>query len=376
MRACTAAFLLGALLLSVAVAPSAAADSSLIAYWRGEWPKTDFAKAAVPLEEIKAGGPPRDGIPPIDRPRFEPVEQASTWLGPDEPLVALGNGAEARGYPLAILIWHEIVNDTVAGVPVAVVFCPLCNSALAFDRRAGGRVLDFGTTGKLRHSDLVMWDRQTESWWQQMTGQAIVGTLTGTRLKALPAPVITLRTFRQEFPEGRVLSRDTGFSRPYGHNPYAGYDTAGSPFLFAGQPDRRLRPMERVVGVEIAGRFRAYPFPALAQKRVVNDRLGAEELVIFFDTTTRSVLDEADVSRGRQVGSATVFRPLARGRRLAFVARDGGFYDRETGSRWNALGRALSGAMAGEQLPPLPFDTPFAFAWLAFHPESDIWTEP
>jgi hypothetical protein len=125
---------------------------------------TDFSRHTVPLQEVDSGGPPRDGIPPIDHPKFETVTQGDGWLKPQEPVIALSLGGETRVYPLQILIWHEIVNDVVGGVPVLVSFCPLCNTAIAFDRRLDGRVLDFGTTGNLRRSDLAMWDRQTESW--------------------------------------------------------------------------------------------------------------------------------------------------------------------------------------------------------------------
>jgi hypothetical protein len=153
--------------------------------------KTDFSKHSVPLSEIIPGGPPRDGIPPIDWPVFETVAQADAWLKPQEPLIHFAVGNDVRAYPLQILIWHEIVNDEVGGIPVMVTFCPLCNTAIAFDRRVAGRVLDFGTTGNLRHFDLIMWDRQTESWWQQMTGEAIVGELTGMRLTLLPATIVS-----------------------------------------------------------------------------------------------------------------------------------------------------------------------------------------
>jgi Protein of unknown function (DUF3179) len=149
--------------------------------------KTDFSKHCVHYSEIFSGGPPKDGIPAIDAPRFVSVSSADTWLKPKEPVIFLQVGNDARAYPIQILIWHEIVNDTVGGVPVAVTFCPLCNTAIAFERTINGRVLDFGTTGRLRFSNLLMYDRQTESWWQQAIGQAIIGQLTGTQLVARPA---------------------------------------------------------------------------------------------------------------------------------------------------------------------------------------------
>src|SRR5919197_4096401 len=185
--------------------------------------KTDFGRHTVPLREFMSGGPGKDGIPALERPRFLRVGEA-TYLRPQEPVIALTLAGQARAYPLQILVWHEIVNDTVAGVPVAVTFCPLCNTAIAFDRRVGGRTLSFGTTGNLRNSDLVMYDRQTESWWQQFGGEAIVGRYTGTQLRQLPAQIVSWGSFRKAHPNGLVLTRHTGFSRPYGNSPYLGYD--------------------------------------------------------------------------------------------------------------------------------------------------------
>ena len=193
-----------------------------------EW-RTDFSRRTVALAEIVSGGPPKDGIPAIDRPQFESVAGAAVWLHDREPVVVVEIGEFARAYPLQILIWHEIVNDEVGGTPVAVTFCPLCNTALAFDRRLDGHVLDFGATGRLRHSDLVMYDRQTESWWQQATGEGIVGAYAGKRLRWLPAPLTSWRDFRDAYPAGRVLSRNTGHNRPYGRNPYERYDTRAGP---------------------------------------------------------------------------------------------------------------------------------------------------
>ena len=162
------------------------------ASWRTEWPHTDFSRHTVPLEEIKSGGPPKDGIPSIDAPRFERLNEgaASGWasrIGNTEPVISLVIRDDARAYPLSILMWHEIVNDVVGGTPVTVTYCPLCNSSLVFERMVENRVLDFGTTGKLRNSDLVMYDRQTESWWQQFGGDAIVGVMSGKHLRLVPS---------------------------------------------------------------------------------------------------------------------------------------------------------------------------------------------
>ncbi len=205
---------------------------------------TDFSRRNVSLAEFQSGGPPRDGIPAIDRPKFVDVEAADVWMADREPVILVEHGGETRVYPIQILIWHEIVNDEIGGTPVAATFCPLCNTAIVFDRRVAGETLDFGTTGKLRNSDLVMYDRQTQSWWQQFGGKALVGRHAGERLEQLPARIVGWGEARRTFPAARVLSRDTGHSRDYGQNPYEGYDDVDTPpfFAAANDDDGRLPP--------------------------------------------------------------------------------------------------------------------------------------
>ena len=173
---------------------------------RSEW-ATDFSRRTVEWDEILSGGPPKDGIPAIDAPAVESVDEAATWLTDRDPVILFEHNGEARAYPLAILIWHEIVNDEVGGLPVSVTFCPLCNASIAFDRNFDGQVLDFGTTGLLRNSDLVMYDRQTETWWQQFIGQGIAGEYAGEQLAFLPSQVISFGDYKARHPEGDVLAR-------------------------------------------------------------------------------------------------------------------------------------------------------------------------
>jgi hypothetical protein len=336
--------------------------------------KTNFQKHTVPLREIREGGPPRDGIPSVDRPQFDTVAEARRWLGDQEPVVLVERTGDARAYPVQILVWHEIVNDVVGGEPLAVTFCPLCNAAIAFRRRVGGLVLDFGTTGKLRYSDLVMYDRQTESWWQQMTGEAIVGQLAGTRLEAVPAQGISWAEFARAHPAGRVLNRNTGHRRPYGRNPYVGYDNVGSlPFLYDGPPtDRRLRPMERVVALSLGGEAVAYPLEVLRRVRVLNDQAGALPVVVWWAPGTASALDREDIALSRDVGSAGVFDRRVEGRVLTFAFRNGRFEDRETGTTWDLLGRATKGRLEGKRLQPVVHGTYFWFAWAAFQPHTRV----
>jgi hypothetical protein len=271
-----------------------------------EW-TTDFARHTVPLDQFLAGGPGKDGIPAIDDPRFLPVPEVR-FLGRKEPVIELVLRRQARAYPLQILIWHEIVNDEVAGTPVAVTFCPLCNTSLVFDRRVDGRTLDFGTTGNLRKSDLVMYDRETESWWQQFGGAGIVGHYAGTRLDMIPSRIVAWEQFRREHVRGLVLSRDTGHTRPYGQNPYEGYDEVQSgPIFPTGEDDGdRLPAKERVVFLERGGDAVAVPFSTLAERRVIRVQVGGHRLVVRWRPGVASALDQASISQGRDVGSAEV----------------------------------------------------------------------
>jgi hypothetical protein len=335
---------------------------------------TDFSLHTVPYDEILSGGPARDGIPPIDAPKFTTSEGASKWLGALEPVIAFEINGEARAYPLQILTWHEIVNDVVGGVPVSATFCPLCNAAIVFDRRLDGVVHDFGTTGKLRRSDLIMWDRQTETWWQQFTGEGIVGELAGKRLTMLSASIISFSDFRAANPDGLVLSRDTGFSKPYGTNPYAGYDRADqNPFLFDGDLDGRLLPKERVATISIGEVDAAFPFTTLEDERVVNYSINSQDLVVFFKSGTLSALDQRSIKDSRDVGATGVFEAQVDGQRLTFQADGDRFVDNETGSVWNILGQAVEGSLTGSRLTPIVHANHFWFAWGVFKPDTLIY---
>jgi hypothetical protein len=335
---------------------------------------TDWTRRSVELDEIISGGPPRDGIPSIDDPRFVTPAEAGGWLAGKEPVIALEVGSDARAYPLQILTWHEIVNDTVGDVPVAVTFCPLCNSAVALDRRLDGQVLEFGTSGLLRNSDLVMYDRSTESLWQQFTGEAIVGELTGAQLAFLAASIVSFAEFEAAHPDGRVLSRDTGFNRRYGENPYVGYDSIDqTPFLFRDPVDGRLPAMERVVSVELSDVAVAYPYNVLQEEHVVNDRRGNQDLVVFHVPGTASALGAAVIAVGEDVGATGVFDPTLDGQKLTFRWEGDQIVDEETGSRWNVLGQSVDGALAGRELAPIVHGNPFWFSWAAFKPDTVIY---
>ena len=331
---------------------------------------TDFSLHTVEFSEIRTVIP-RDNIPAIDAPKFVSVDAAAGWLEDVEPVVALDIAGDARAYPLQILTWHEIVNDEVGGVPVAVTFCPLCNSAIAFDRRFDGAVLDFGVSGNLRNSDLIMYDRQTHSWWQQFTGEGIVGRYAGGQLEHLPSLLVSFADFRAAYPDGRALSRDTGFARQYGRNPYVGYDTTkGNPFLFGGALDDRLTPVERVIAVSVNGVDAAFPLGILQEEKVINYTVGGRDIVALFKFGAASALDAASIAGSRDVGSAAVFDANLNGRKLTFGVEGNRIVDAETGSVWSILGSALEGELTGESLTPLVHGNHFWFAWAAFKPNT------
>jgi hypothetical protein len=332
----------------------------------------------VDTGEIVSGGPPPDGIPPIDDPRFLSAREVD-FLDPREPVIVLEIGDDARAYPARILIWHEIVNDVVGGIPVAVTYCPLCNTGVVFERPTiDGELLDFGTSGKLYLSNLVMYDRQTESLWPQALGQAVVGPLTGTRLDLLPTQIVSWVDFRTTHPGGRVLSQQTGFERPYGENPYVGYDEADSDaFLFTGDVDDRLPTKARVVGVRIGARAVAYPYAELVRASiggwsVLRDRVGDEDLVVFWKAGTLSAVDAGAIEDSREVGATGVFRPRADGRALEFRATPDGIVDDQTGSTWDIFGRAVSGPLVGGELERVVSIESFWFDWAAFFPGTEV----
>ncbi len=286
-----------------------------------EWQNTDFSQVSVDLSEVISGGPPRDGIPAILDPTFLPAAD-ETRLDDREPVMTYDpEGGPARAYPIRYLMWHEIVNDVVAGAPIAVTFCPLCNTGMVFDARLDGRTLTFGVSGLLRHSDMIMYDHQTESWWQQALGEGIVGEMNGQTLRQLPAWMESWAAFRAAHPDGLVMD-EPDWRRAYGTNPYLNYDTT-RPFLYSGEdPPHGIPPLERVVRVGDA----AWPLTRLRRE----GRISEVGVTITWVEGQASALDSEVIGEGREVGNVRV--------------RD-------------AQGRDV------------PHDIPFAFAFHAFHPD-------
>lgn len=300
--------------------------------WKREWPQTDFSRHSVKWEDIAEGGPTKDGIPSLDHPRFARLgDFYPLKLGENEPVISFVRNNDARAYPLRIVMRHEIVNDFVGGLPVAVTYCPLCNLAIVFDRTVDGETLDFGTTGKLRNSDLVMYDRESESWWQQFTGEAIVGRFTGKALQVLPSRLESLASFRKRYPGGRILLPSARDPSVY-DNPYVRYDSRSRPFPFySGHMPEGIEPMARVVAVG----DKAWDLSLLAKKGRIEDG----DLVLSWSAEQNSALDTRDISEGRDVGNVVVQR------------REGG------------------------SLADVPYVVTFAFAFAAFHPNVRIRTQ-
>lgn len=332
-----------------------------------------FPEPLIDPDDVESGGPPPDGIPPIDDPTFERAGEVG-WLQADDPVLSLTVGGETRAYPLQVMTWHEIVNDTVGGVPVAVTYCPLCSSGVAFEREAAGRVLSFGTSGLLYADNLVMYDRQTESLWPQLTGQASIGVLTGEQLEAIPMGTVAWGDFRRAYPSALVLSRDTGFDRPYGENPYVGYDDPDGDLLFElpADPDSRLPVKERVVGVSDGSHSVAVVRRSLVSASPAELQVGDRELVLWHKPGQASALDADTVAGGADIGSVGVFVPVVDGQRLHFEPAADGFWDTETGTRWNILGQATAGPLKGSQLRPYRHLDTFWFAWVTFHPDTEL----
>lgn len=367
--------LLPALIVMSCVSGLVAAQ--FVQFPQGEFPLTNYQKSSVPIEEIFTGGPMRDGIPAIDSPRFVSTDSASEWLGEKEPVIALQLDGVARAYPLQILMYHEIVNDELAGKPVSVTFCPLCNASIVFERdiRVDGDsiVLDFGTTGRLRKSDLVMYDRQSETWWQQFTGKGIIGDYTDVSLVRLPSQIISFEEFRKAFPQSQVLSRETGYQRPYGNNPYRGYDSIdNNPFLFRGDIDPRLPAMERVLSILNDTETQLVPLSELKKQPVANLFSGESKVVVIASTTATSALDTENIAQSRQVPAAAAFHASVDELELDFKFKDGIVQDVQTASHWNAFGLSTKGKLAGTQLEQVDDGVHFAFAWLAFDPKAIV----
>ena len=345
-----------------------------------EW-KTDSSKQIIPLNELTALLK-RNAIKPLNSPRYLDNEVVKDSLFNRQPVLAVEINGESRAYPLNILSSHEIVNDSIGNLLFSVAYCPLCNTAVVFNRKLNHNnkeyTLKFGTSGMLRYSNLVMWDEETESWWQHINGEALVGELAGAKLEIIPSKIIALSNYFKYYPNGKTLFPviDTTYKTNYEINNYLRYDSIGkNPRLFFTEIDNRLPAMEYVVAIEKDNSEKIYPLNLLKEQKVINDILDGDNIVLFYDSAMISNLDTREIKNGRQMGSATVFSANLDNQILTFVANENenGFIDNETGSQWNFIGRCISGKLENKQLKPITYSFDFAFAWFAFNPVCKVY---
>lgn len=341
---------------------------------------TDLSKKSIDLSEVTVVVG-KGVFPVLKNPKFIDKEKAQTVFFSKEPALVVYLQGEARAYPFNMLTVHEIANDQIGNTPLLVTYCPLCNSGMVFNRsvKVGDEtvVLDFQVSGMLRNSDMIMYDEQTESWWQQLTGESIAGNFTGFSLEIVPSMVLSVEDFFNRFPNGKILSQNTGIRSRYGYNPYVGYDnTDGVPYTGFINPqklDNRLPYMERVVNLSVNGKHKVYTFSSLAVRKAYNDEFEGQNVVVFFKKGTVSVLNQAKISESKDVGTAVIFKPEVDGKTLTFREKNGYFYDKETKSKWEISGRCLEGEYQGQQLQLVPHGQHLAFAWLSFYPDSEIY---
>jgi hypothetical protein len=281
---------------------------------------------------------------------------------------------------------HEISNDVLNDVPILVTYCPLCNSGIVYLRKIkyNGKenLMEFEPSGMLRNSDMVMLDRNTETLWQQLMGVAIVGELDKKELDILPSLIISVEEFFNRYPQGEILSKKTGFSENenhYGTNPYKNYDDENAKpyerFFNSDKIDKRLPPMERIVDIEDNGEYKIYTFKDIEKAGAINDSFKTKDVVLFHQSGTISVLDQSDISASKDIGTISVFNRKLDGKKLSFEKSNGVFKDLQTKSSWDITGICYEGKLKGKQLKIEPHSNHFAFAWLAFYPDSEIFKE-
>ena len=315
--------------------------------------ETDGVKHLIPLDRIKGGGPPKDGIPSIDNPVFADV-QSSQFMSNSDTVIGLEINGEAKAYPIFILVWHEIVNDQVGDTPVSVTYCPLCYTNQVFERIIDGQEVEFGTSGKLYNSNLLMYDRLTESYWSQALGMAVKGELSGYRLNLVPFDVITWGDWKKLHPDTLVLTTDTGYIRSYATDPYGNYYTEPRIMFPVEHSDDRLFPKEIIIGFNEDGIYKAYKQNDIESNVIINDLIGETPvmLVSLFSENSRA------------------FERIVNDVQLDFVFNDGKILDAQTNSEWNYDGLSISGKYQGEKLHRMPIEPGFWFEWVAFHPET------
>jgi hypothetical protein len=322
--------------------------------------RAEEKQVVVPLDQIVSGGPPPDGIPSIDSPLFISTDEGNKFLADSDKVVGININGDIRAYPLQILVWHEIVNDKIGGVPVAITYCPLCFTNQVFSRTVNNTILEFGTSGKLYNSNLVMYDRSTKSLWSQALGQGIAGKYAGINLQKLPFDLAYWKDWKQLYPQSKVLSKDTGSPRPYGADPYRDYYNSSDILFPISNRDNRLGLKEIVIGLQNDGLTKAYKLQDIEKLKVINDQLNNKSVILFslYPLMVRAFDSSVD-------GQTLTFQ---------FNFTNNNFTDKQTGSQWDVEGISVNGPLKGKQLLRLPFDEGYWFEWISFHPDSKIYS--
>jgi hypothetical protein len=318
--------------------------------------ETGGVKHLIPLDKIKGGGPPKDGIPSIDKPIFAPVSD-SQFMSDSDTVIGLEINGETKAYPIFILVWHEIVNDKVGDVPVSVTYCPLCYTNQVFERVIDGQEVEFGTSGKLYNSNLLMYDRLTESYWSQALGMAVKGELTGHQLDLVPFDVITWGDWKTLHPDTLVLTTDTGYLRSYATDPYGNYYTEPRIMFPVEHNDDRMHPKEIIIGFNQDEISKAYKQNDIESQILINDSIGDVPIMLV------SLFSE----------NSRAFERTIDGQILDFKYSDEKIIDIQTNSEWNYDGLSISGQNKGKQLDRLPIEPGFWFEWVAFHPQTLVY---
>jgi hypothetical protein len=318
---------------------------------------TNGIKHIIPLDKIKSGGPPKDGIPSIDKPKFVKSSEAE-FVSDDDLVIGIDINGEQKAYPLFIMVWHEIVNDKIGEIPVAVTYCPLCFTNQVFDRTVDGKITEFGTSGKLYNSNLVMYDRNTDSQWSQALGIAITGEMTGHALERIPFDVARWSDWKSLYPDTLVLTTDTGFFRTYGIDPYGDYYIDSRVIFPVENKDDRLFLKEKILGFD-NGIRKAYKLSDVEKNKVINDDVGDKKIVLI------SLYPEM----------ARAFTRIVDGQILEFEYSNGQIIDTQTKSKWNFDGVSIEGQLKGKKLQREVYNPGFWFEWVAFHPDTLLYLE-
>ncbi len=327
-------------------------------------------KHTVPLDKIVSGGPPQDGIPSIDNPKFQSVQEADEILEDSELVLGLNINGDIRAYPLQILVWHEIVNDVVGGEPVAITYCPLCFTNQVFNRTLNdGSIVEFGTSGKLYNSNLVMYDRKSNSLWSQALGEGIVGDYSGVKLERIPFDIAFWKEWKKLYHESKVLTRDTGTVRPYGADPYGDYYTNDLILFPVANDDKRLGLKEIIIGLEDKSQYKAYKLQDIETDKVINDVIGDDKKIalVSLEPFMVRVFDRVIDSDNNDEGNKNIVIDLF------YNQTNNTLIDKVTNSELNFEGKFIKGQLQDIQLKRLPMDQGFWFEWVAFHPETEVY---